>query len=249
MDARWTGLHRTGGIAALAAAMLTLLGIITFILWPPPVGSPVTTWFELFRKNPFAGMMDLDLVMLLVNITLIPIFVALYIALRHGHESLTTLAIALGLVAVTCYIASSPIFEILTLSRQYAGATSDAERQTLIAAGHAVLTSYLGSSMAPARPGAWTTQGTAFNVGYLLSSIAGTMFSFAMLRRRTFGAWIAYAGIIGNLAGLGLFLPTIGIALSMVALLLILVWLFGVGFGLLRLAREGDAGITAPDAS
>jgi hypothetical protein len=53
--------------------------------------------------------------MLLIGPISMLLFLALYAALRQVDESVTLIALALGLVAVTAMIAARPVFEIFTL--------------------------------------------------------------------------------------------------------------------------------------
>jgi hypothetical protein len=50
-----------------------------------------------------------------------------------------TIALALGLLGVAAYFASTAAFEILSLSNQYAAATTAAQKSTLLAAGQVLL--------------------------------------------------------------------------------------------------------------
>jgi hypothetical protein len=220
--ARWKNLYRVASAAALVIAALIVVGAVSFMAWPPPEGS-VTEWFALFQGNALLGMLDLDLVMLLVYIALIPVLLALYVALRRRSESLMVLATAFGLLAVATYLSSSRVFEMLAFSQQYAAATTEAQRTLLITAGQSTLTGYLGSFAIPAA-GGWNYQSTAFNASYVLWSAAGIMLSVAMLRSGLFGKATSVIGIVGFTAAFGLFVPVVGILLSLVSMLAQLVW-------------------------
>ena len=232
----WRPLYRTGGVAALITAAMTIVGIFTFILWPPPEGS-VAVWFALCQRSWLIGMLGLDLPILISYVALIPVVIALYVALRRTGESLLALAAALGLVAIVTYLGSTRIFEMLALSQQYAVASTDAERAMLEAAGQSMLTTYLGAFAPPAPLQGWTYQGTAFNLGFALWCVAGVMFSAGMRRSRSFGAAAGWTGLAGNALALGLFVPGAGVWLSLAALPLLLVWYGLIGRGLLRLGH------------
>jgi hypothetical protein len=236
VDTRWRGLYKTGAVAALLVAGLIVLGIVTFIAWPPPRGT-VAEWFALFQRNWLEGMLGLDLVILVSYIVLVPELLALYIALRRASESLMALAAAYGLIGVTTYFASSRVFEMLDLSRQYAVATTDAQRAALEAAGQAMLT-YLGPFANAAVAPGWNYQSTAFNLSFVLWSAAGIMIGVAMLRSAAFGNVAGYFGIAGNAAAFGLFVPVIGVWLSLLALPLLMLWHLLIARGLFRLASH-----------
>ncbi len=237
-DAGWKGLYQVGGAAALVTAAMTVAGVVAYLAWPPPEDGTVTAWFTLFQQNWLLGMLSLDLVMLVSYVALIPVLLALYVALRRASEALMALAATLGLVSIATYFASSRVFEMLALSRQYAAATTEAQRATLVAAGQSMLTTYLGPfAMAASGPGV-NYQGTAFNVSFVLWATAGVMISAVILRSGVFGKATGYLGIAGNVATLGLFVPVFGVLLSLLSLPLLLVWHIMIARGLFRLARR-----------
>jgi hypothetical protein len=119
------------------------------------------------------------------------------------------LATVLGLVAVAMFIASNPAVEMLSLSQQYAAATTDAEPWIFLAAGQAMLA---------------TWEGTAFHVAYVLGSVAGIAMGMVMLRSTVFGKTTAWLGLIGNAVALGYYLPMIGLYLSVFCVLFLEVW-------------------------
>jgi hypothetical protein len=219
-DAVWTTLYRTGGVAALITAVLIPIQVIVFIAWPPPLEGAVTDWFALFQDNRLVGLINLDLLLVADNILLVPILLALYVALRRTSESVMAIATALGLVAVVLFIATNPAFQMLSLSDQYTAATTDAQRAIFLAAGQAILAIW---------------QGTAFQAAYLLGSLAGLAIGIVMLRSSSFGKGAAYMGILGNAIALGLYLPAIGIYVSVFSVVFLEVWYILVARNLFQL--------------
>jgi hypothetical protein len=206
-ESAWKPLYRVGGAAALMVVLLYLIQIIVFVVSPPP--KSVIGFFTLFHKNALLGLLDLDLLSIADYALFVPMFLALYIALRPASPSFMAIPTALGLVGIATYFASNTAFEMLSLSNQYAAATTDAQRSSLIASGQAMLAIY---------------QGTAFYVSYALLAIAPLIISAVMLRSNTFGKVTAYVGIGANVLALGLFVPTmIGIYLSIVSAVGVLV--------------------------
>jgi hypothetical protein len=132
-DTDWRLLYRAGGVAALITAVLIPLQIIVFITWPPSLEGSVTDWFRLFQDNWLLGLLSLDLLLLVDYILLVPIVLALYVALRQISASLMAVATALYFVAIAAYFASNTAFEMLSLSDQYAAATTDTQRATYLA--------------------------------------------------------------------------------------------------------------------
>jgi hypothetical protein len=233
----WSGLYRAGGVACLVMIAAMVVGSITFVLSPPPTGD-VTEWFALFQRSGLLGMMDMDLVMLVGYLALIPLVIALYVLMRRRSEAVMAIAAGSAGVAIATHFASSRVFEMLALSRQYAVAATEAQRAALLAAGQSMLTTYLGSFGGPAVLGGWNFQGTAFNVSYVLWSVAGIAISAVMVRGGEFGKVAGWIGIVGFAAAFGLFLPVVGVTLSLVSLALQLIWFVLVARGLFRAARQ-----------
>jgi hypothetical protein len=206
-DTNWKPLYRVGGAAALIAAVLIPAQIIVFVAWPPP--STVTDWFTLFQDNWLLGLLSLDLLLIVDYVLLVPIVLALYVALRQASESFMAVATALYFVAIAAYFASNTAFEMLSLSNQHAAATTDAQRATYLAAGQAMLATF---------------EGTAFQVSYVLASVAGIIIGAVMLRSDIFSRVSAYALIVGDVIGLGLYVPKVGVLLSVISVPVLWIW-------------------------
>jgi hypothetical protein len=222
-DLSWRSLYRVGGAAALITAVLIPIQVVVFIVWPPPFEGTATDWFTLFRDNPLVGLLDLDLLLVADNVFLVPIFLALYILLRRGSESVMAIATALGFLGIVFFIASNPAFEMLSLSDQHAAATTDAQRAIFLAAGEAMVA-------------AW--QGSTFQVAYLLGSVAGIAVGVLMLRSAVFSNVTGYMAILGNAVGLGLYVPVVGVYISVFSVLFLEVWYILIGRRLLQLGKR-----------
>jgi hypothetical protein len=220
-ESGWRDLYWIAGLAALLTALFIPIQIVVFVVWPPP--STVTGWFTLFHNNRLLGLLDMDLLILVEVVLLIPILLALYVVLRRVTPSFTALATTLGLVGIVAYFASNPAFSMVTLSDQYAAATTDAQRSALLAAGQAMLATY---------------SGTAFDAYYLLASVALVMISTVMLRTNVFSKATAYIGILANALALGLFVPTVGLLLSLVSVIpFLLIWYILLARRLFQLSK------------
>lgn len=222
----WKSLYRVGGAAALLMFVLTLVQSFIFITNPPP--STVIDYFTLFQKNKILGLLDLDLLLIVINVLLILIYLALYVALSRFNKSYTLLALVLGLVGTTLFFASrEATFGMLSLSEQYNAATTEVQRATFLAAGQALLTIY---------------NGTAFDLSYILGGVVILIFSIVMLQSNVFSKATAYVGIV---MGVLMLVPptvgTIGLLLSLISLIPTLIWLipiarrfFQLGSGILK---------------
>ncbi len=132
-DSPWKGLYKVGGAVALTTLVLIPTQIIIFIAWPTP--STVDGYFTLFQNNWLLGLLNLDLLYMLTTVLMGLVILALYAALRRASQSYMAIALTLGLVATAVYFASNTAFEMLSLSNQYAAATTDAQRSVFLAAG------------------------------------------------------------------------------------------------------------------
>lgn len=221
-DAGWRGLYRVGGVAALLMFVLTLVQSFIFVAYPPP--STVIDFFTLFQKNKLLGLLDLDLLLIVINILLILIYLALYAALRQFNKSYMAIALVIGLVGTTLFFASrEATFGMLSLGNQYTAATTDTERAVLLAAGQALLAIY---------------NGTAFDLSYVLGGVVILIFSVVMLQSNIFNKATAYVGIV---MGILMLVPptagTIGLFLSLISLVPTLIWLIPIARKLFQLGR------------
>ena len=227
-DAAWRGLYATAAVGALLTAALFPFQMLLYIGWPPPAHGTAADWFAFFQANPLHGLLSLDLVMMAEQVLVIPIVLALYRLLHRSGESTMALALAGWLAGATLFVASNTAFQMLSLSDGYAAATSDAARASFLAAGEVMLATYWG-------------QGTAFVFGYVLTAVAGVLVGAVMLRSRMFGRLAASGAIAGNLLSLALFLPGIGVGLSLLSVVILWVWYVLVGVRLARLAGRPSA--------
>lgn len=201
-DYRWRNLFKAGGVAGIVMLVIMLAQVVVFILLPPP--QTVQGFFNLFQQSKLLGLLSMDFLYLLNNALLIVIYLALYAALKPKGKSAMLIALVLGLVGIAAYYASNTAFEMLSLSSQYASATSNAQLFLLLGAGEAMLATY---------------KGTAFDVYYILNAIALLMMASVMLRSNIFGRGIARAGLI---SGILMIIPstagTIGLIFSLASL-------------------------------
>ena len=228
-QSEWGNLRRSGAVAALVTAVLIPVQIAVLILYPPP--STVEGWFSLFHGNPLLGLVDMDFLMIIDVVLLVPILLALFVTLRQSRPSGMALWTGLGFVGVLAYFASNPAVQMLSLADKYASAANPADQTAYLAAGQALLANYTG---------------TAFDVYYVLASVALIAISAMMLRVPSFARVTVYTGIVGNFAALGLFLPTVGVALSVGSVFVLEIWYLSLARDLFR---WGDARATAPSAS
>ena len=227
-DPTYRSLYRLGGVPALIVAILTVVEVIIFTLYPQP--NTVIGWFELFQVSPIVGLVDFWGLEIPMFAMFAMVYLALYYALKNVNQSGMAIALTLALLGVAIFFATNNPFSMLSLSNKYAAAATDMERSTLLAAGEAVLANTNQRAIG------------GFNMGLFFVSVAGLIVSAVMLRATHFSRSTAYVGILAF--GLSLvdylrqaFTSSVIIALLLIltGALLIVVWFSLVGRRLLQL--------------
>jgi len=234
-DSAWKSLYRVGGVAALIAGVIFRrnLGPEISLFSAQKQPDTIIDWFTLLQNNRLLGLSYLNLFDIVDYALVGLMFLALYAALRRANKSYMAIATTLGFVGMAIYFASNTSFSMLSLSDQYAAATTDAQRSLFLAAGQAVL--------AINNPGA-IYQGTGIYVSFLLLAVAGLMVSAVMLRSSIFGRVTAYVGILASAFDLAYcitfaFVPAMTVYLLSAAGLLLMVWHILIGRRLYQLGR------------
>lgn len=221
-DSDWKSLFVIGGMCSLLMVAIILGQFVVFLSAPPPLEGTAIDWFVLFQQNKFMGLLAFELLMVVYVILSIPLALALYAALRRTDQSFAAIYLALSLVGAMSFIAARPAFEMLALSEQYAAATADAQKFVFLAAGETLVAIF---------------HGTTFQVSYILGSINGLILSVIMLRSSLFSKATAYARIASSVLDFGIFVPTVGLYLSLFSVVALLIWNVLVALRLLRLSR------------
>lgn len=223
LDSNWNHLYKIGGIAALIMAAIIPIQSFIFVVFPPP--KTVIDFFNLFQRNPILGLLDLDLLLIIENLLLILVFLSLYAALKKINKSLMTVALAFGIVGIVLLLVSrEATFSMLTLSNQYANASSEAQRIMYVTIGQTMLTTYNGG---------------VFDTSYVIGAIPLLLIPLVMFKSNDFRKSTAI--IIGISGFLMLVPPTVGMTgllLSFLSLIPTLIWLIIVALKLFQLANQ-----------
>jgi hypothetical protein len=227
VDTDWQGLVRLGAAAATFVVVMIPLQAAVFILSPPP--RTVEGFFALFQESPMLGLLDLDILLTLDYLVMIPFYMALYVVVRRVAPAWGLLALVIGLFSLALFVVSrEATFSMWMLSDQYAAATSDTDKAALLAAGTTLLTLYNGGT---------------FATSYVLGAISTLVFSAMMIRHHIFGR---LPGLVGALTGLTMLVPAnagrVGLTIAMASLLPTAAWLILLIPNLLRVARETPRG-------
>lgn len=221
-DEAWRPLYWIAAAAALLSVAFIFIAGIVYAISPPP--TTIAGWFRLYHENWLLGLLAGDLMMLASYVLMGLIYFALYGALRRVNQPFMALATALAFVGMAAYYTANPAFSMLSLSNQYAAATSATERAALLGAGQAMITN-------------WT--GTAFDAAYFLSAIALLIVSVVMLRSTVFSKWTAYAGLaVGVLTLVPATAGTVGVVFSFVSLIPTVIWFLLIAWRFFQLGRR-----------
>jgi hypothetical protein len=219
-------------VAAWIVSFLTVIEVIVFSLYPQP--STVNGWFELFQGSPFIGLLDFWGLELPMYAMFILVFLAVFAVLKSVAPGSIAIALTLALLGIAIFFATNNPFTMLSLSSKYAAATTDLQRNTLLAAGEAVLANTNQRAVG------------GFNIGLFLVSTAGLVVSLVMLQASSFSRMTAYVGILAFGLSLGDYLrqalttsAVITLLVILPGALLIVVWFALVGGHLLHLGRLG----------
>jgi hypothetical protein len=236
-DFTWRGLCKIGGGASLGIAVVYLLAMGVYLpsMSEAPAPTTVLEWFTLFQNDPLTGLFYLGFADILIVILFGPVSLALRAALERVSRTWTTIATPLAFVGMAVYLAANASFSMLSLSSDYAVATTVAQESAIVSAGHAILSS---------------TRGTANAAGLGLVWLASLVFSILMLRSKELGKLAAWIGILsfsllvpsflfagytyGASSGAG---ATMALVTNIGGGLLSLVWYILVGLRLLRIGR------------
>lgn len=225
-DGRW--LYRVGGVSAL---LLAIGYIITIPLYAqvgaPPNGDGGEAWLTYLagKSTVWWAILGLSVV---TDILFVLVALALYLALKWVNSNATLVATAfVGLFVVLDLAVTWPNHAaLITLSGNYAAATTDAQRAANVAAAD-YAAAVLPFSLA------------VYSI--LVLSIAILMIGIVMLKG-PFGKGTAYLGVVTGVLGVvSVVGPSLVSALSVAIIItsaLTTVWVLFVGYRLLRLGQR-----------
>lgn len=220
---RWVDLYRIGCAGCVLVALLVLLAIVAYFIWPYTANDESSRQiFELLNEDLLGGLVSLDMIMLIIMlINIIPIL-AIYISIRKVNESYALIALVLQLIGIAAVIASRPLVEMSVLSDAYAQAATETERGYYLAAGEAFRVVFDGT--------AWAVQTTLFMIAGLINSIL-------FLKSTIYSRLTAWIGIIMSLLGLLFFLPEVGLIFLFLNTVLTIPFYLLVANSLYKLSR------------
>jgi hypothetical protein len=186
---QWRSIYKLAG----TLTVITLAGILADVIIGNSTGGDLTALpqtaidrFEQFQADPLLGLYHLDLLNLINQVLLIPVYFALYGAHRKIENAYAALAFLIFLVGSILFIATNTALPMLELSKKYTAASSESQKLLYAAAGEAML----------AR-GAHGSAGVF--IGFLLPNVAGILLSWVMLKAGIFSKLTAFFGLAGSI--------------------------------------------------
>lgn len=230
--AKWQGLLKLGGWSGVIIAALFLGETIIYLTSGAPSLADAAGWLALFQTNRMLALIDFGLLEFYGLVLFVPMFLALYAALRRVSESSMLVGAALALIGVGINFATGQLFALLSISGLHAAAATEAQRAQFLAAAQV--------SLAQAAQG-----GIGGGVqGGVPLAVAGLIISAVMLRSPLFGKATAYVGLLANAVGLMMYVSAAFISAPEGSpffgpfFLLSITWFLLVGLGLLRASRR-----------
>jgi hypothetical protein len=218
----WTNIYRAGAAAALLIVLAGLTDI--FIMFIPVAGTgtapgvrSVVDWFTLLQSRPFVTLRDMGLLNMVTISCSVVVYFALFGLHRRSHPQAAALALILAGLGAAIYVANNTALPMLTLSRHYAAAASEAQKALWAAAGQAWL----------AREDLTAGAFPAFFFG----EIAGLLMAVVILGGHIFHRWEGWIYLLGTACLLffnicAAFIPSLYDRVMLI---------FGAGGGLLNL--------------
>ncbi|MBI2330598.1 MAG: DUF4386 domain-containing protein [Chloroflexi bacterium] len=237
-ERQWKSIYVFGGIAAI----LSLLMVVVDIVIGSSTGGNLSQLpqtaverFAQFQQNAWLGLYNLDLLNAVNQMISIPVYFALYAALRKTNRPYALFGLIIFLLGTTIFVANNTALPMLELSNEFAAA-DESQKALLAAAGEAMLARGEHGSL-----------GAFF--GFLLPTLSALVMSLVMLQGNVFSKANAYIGIVGNTfmliyVVLVTFAPAVkdtAMAFAMPGGLLLLVWMILFTIRLFRLGTSrGD---------
>jgi len=226
-DGRW--IYHAGGLSGTLLGIGYLLTIpVTIIIAGgfPPLGAEARL---AFFADHTAGWWGVTALMVFTDLLYIPLFLALYHALKDFNKYLMILAFACAgsFVLLDLAITWTSYPSLMILSSDYAAAANDAQRSLIVAAASypsAILDSPLSAICA------------------ILIPSLGTLFASLVMRKGIFSKILAYMGLIAGICGI--IAGIIPIFTSDIELFqyinasLVMIWFFFVGIKLYKLGHK-----------
>jgi hypothetical protein len=224
VDPSWKGLYKWGGVSAVLGGVLVFICVaLAFALGSPPSGGQAVLNYLSGKTTLAYTLYGLFIV---ADMLTVPVVLALYLALKRVNKNaMLAAAVFAGLGTILDLgVTTISWIGLITLSQNYAAATSSVQSAAYVAAANYVLA---------------VTAVSAPIFSIVISSIGALIISLVMLKG-IFNKATAYMGIaasiVGFIYGISVFGPSLTIFL-IIAFLLNGIWYLLLGYRLYRLGK------------
>ncbi len=189
--------------------------------------------FAEFRESKLLGLYHLDLLNIIVQMILVPAYIALYFAHRNTNKSYAFLALTVYLFGSVIMVANNTALPMLDLSNKYFTSTIETQKELYAAAGESML-----AQGAHGSPGIF--------LGFFIPNIASLIMAVVMLKGGIFSKANAWVGIIGSilmllyviLVNFSSGVETMATAFAMPGGLLLMAWMIMFTIRLFKLRKQ-----------
>ncbi len=189
VDTKWKSVILVGSICTFIALIGTIIDIAFGTITGGNLAELPQTAVERFtqlQSNPILGLYNLDLLNIIVQLLMIPSYLALYVVLKRvipGGSLLAFIIFLVGTIAMLTGNAALPIYE---LSSKYFATSSESQKLLYAAAGEALLAKGIHGSY-------------GMFIGFILPNLGGILISWLMMKSGIFSKSNAWLGLAGSI--------------------------------------------------
>lgn len=189
VDTKWKSVLLLGSICTFIA----LAGTIIDIVFGTVTGGNLAELpqsavgrFTQMQSNTLLGLYNLDLLNIIIQLIMIPSYLALYVVLSKVNPGFSLLAFIFFLIGTIAMVTGNAALPVYELSSKYVAASSDSQKILFAAAGEAMLAKGIHGSY-------------GMFIGFILPNLGGILISWLMLKSGIFSKTNAWLGLIGSI--------------------------------------------------
>lgn len=142
--------------------------------------------FAQLQSNSLLGLYNLDLLNIIIQLVMIPSYLALYVVLSKVKPGFSLLAFIIFLVGTMAMVTGNAALPMYELSVKYNAASSESQKLLFAAAGEALLAKGIHGSY-------------GMFIGFILPNLGGILISWLMMKSGIFSKTNAWLGMAGSL--------------------------------------------------
>lgn len=189
VDTKWKSVIFLGSVCTFIALAGTIIDIVFGTITGGNLGELPQTALDRIsqiQSNPLLGLYNLDLLNIIIQLIMIPAYLALYVVLSKIQPGFSLLAFIFFLVGTITMVTGNAALPMYELSSKYFAASSEAQKILLAAAGEALLVKGIHGSY-------------GMFIGFILPNLGGILISWLMLKSGIFTKTNAWLGLIGSI--------------------------------------------------